>query len=371
MKLFSFFLPQFHCIPENDEWWGKGFTEWVNVKKAKPLFQGHQQPKHPLGGNYYNLLEKETVLWQTGLMKKYGIDGLIYYHYYFKGKLLLEKPAENLLKWKDIDQPFFFCWANHTWNRSWNGTREILLKQEYGTQSDWEQHFQYLLPFFQDRRYEKIDNKPVFMIFQNFPQKKDMFSFFDQRCRDNGFDGIYIIETCGYLRTPRYQQFLDNLSEQTKKVFIREPDASRFQFKANCEKWYTSYAERIRSRLERYGVRFRVRKYRADALYEIMMRREFDNAKAIHGVFFEWDNTPRHSSRGYVIEPVSKDTFMKFMDKHKDDAYVFINAWNEWAEGMMLEPTEENGYKYLEWIKEWRKDESNSTVSSGCGESWL
>ena len=105
MKIFSFFLPQFHSIPENDDWWGKGFTEWTNVKSAKPLYYGHEQPQVPLNDNYYNLLKRETVEWQTKLMHEYHLDGMIYYHYYFKGKMLLEKPAENLLKWKDINQP--------------------------------------------------------------------------------------------------------------------------------------------------------------------------------------------------------------------------------------------------------------------------
>ena len=181
MKKFAFFLPQFHEIPENDEWWGKGFTEWTNVKDAKPLYKGHQQPKHPMNNNYYNLLHKNVVEWQTELMNKSGLDGFIYYHYYFTGKKLLEKPAENLLKWKDIPQRFFFCWANHTWNRSWEGKKTILLEQTYGTKDDWEKHFQYLLPLFKDDRYEKRDNKPLLMIFiSQFNEKNNMFQYFDK-----------------------------------------------------------------------------------------------------------------------------------------------------------------------------------------------
>ena len=137
LKKFAFFLPQFHEIPENDEWWGKGFTEWVNVKSAKPMYRGHKQPKEPQGDNYYCLLDKSTVEWQTKLLEDYRVDGLIYYHYYFQGKKLLEKPAENLLRWKDINQKFFFCWANHTWYRSWNGSREVLIQQNYGDIGDW------------------------------------------------------------------------------------------------------------------------------------------------------------------------------------------------------------------------------------------
>ena len=138
------------------------------------LYKNHLQPKLPLNDNYYNLLDKETVEWQTKLMKKYHVDGLIYYHYYFKGKLLLEKPAENLLKWKDIDQPFFFCWANHSWFRSWEGSKKLLVKQKYGNKEDWEKHFQYLLPFFIDARYEKKDGKPLFMVFENEKKAKSI-----------------------------------------------------------------------------------------------------------------------------------------------------------------------------------------------------
>ena len=197
MKIFALYLPQYHEIAENDEWWGKGFTEWVNVKKAIPLYKGHLQPKHPMNENYYNLMDKKTVKWQTYIMHKYGLSGMIYYHYYFNGHLLLEKPAENLLKWTDIEQPFFFCWANHTWNRAWRGTKEVLQEQTYGEEEDWEKHFQYLLPFFMDRRYEKIDNKPVFMLYDCSIKEKDaMFAAFDKWCRNAGFSGIHIIEEC-------------------------------------------------------------------------------------------------------------------------------------------------------------------------------
>ena len=196
MRIFAFYLPQFHEIPENDKWWGKGFTEWTNVQSARPLYHGHVQPKHPLNDDYYNLLNKSTVENQTKVMRDYGITGFIYYHYYFDGKLLLEKPAENLLKWKDIDQPFFFCWANHPWIQSKGNESRILMPMDYGDEKDWENHFQYLLPFFKDSRYEKKANKPVFMIFQSkFTEKKEMMAYFDKRCKQEGFEGLCLIES--------------------------------------------------------------------------------------------------------------------------------------------------------------------------------
>ena len=144
MKKFAIFLPQFYETKENNKWWGKGFTEWVSVRNAKPLYKGHLQPKLPLEG-YYNMLDKETMENQADLMHKYKIDGMVYYHYYFDGKLLLEKPAENLLKWKDIEEPFFFCWANHTWYKAVDGKKEVLIEQTYGDIKSWEKHFKYCL----------------------------------------------------------------------------------------------------------------------------------------------------------------------------------------------------------------------------------
>lgn len=348
-KQFAFFLPQFHTIPENDEWWGTGFTEWTNVKKAKPLYKGHLQPNLPLKDNYYNLLDKKTVEWQTELMHRYHLDGMIYYHYYFNGKKLLEKPAENLLDWKDISQPFFFCWANHSWYRSWEGSKKILLKQEYGNKDDWERHFQYLLPFFRDKRYEKRNNKPLFMIFDsNFPEKEEMFAYFNERCKDNGFDGICLIETWRY-----NEKGLESLTPLTEFLFAREPEFSVALYRTGTKmKW--EYFKRNFSRMIRSA--FNKRKplvLDGNRLYEEKCLCNLKNSRLIFGTFFSWDNTPRHGSRGYVITPPKKEIYMKFMDSVKNEEYIFINAWNEWAEGMILEPTKNQKYKYLEWIAEW------------------
>ncbi len=360
MKIFAFYLPQFHEIPENDEWWGKGFTEWYNVKNAKPLFRGHIQPKHPLDNNYYNLLDKKTIEWQTNLMHKYHVNGMIYYHYYFKGKLLLEKPAENLLKDKNINQPFFFCWANHDWKKTWNGSQEMLMKLEYGDEEDWEKHFQYLLPFFRDIRYEKRMNMPLFMIFNsNFKEKENMFQYFDKRCKDYGFNGIYLIETFSLDQHDSIEyginKFKKQLSSVSKKIFFREYST------ANSIYYHTRKTDLIQKSIRKLSsVTFRilgkpkyVYRLSGDKLYEIMINEEPYGSDYIHGCFFEWDNTPRHKRNGVVVNPVSKKLFFEFMNKAKDDDYVFVNAWNEWAEGMVLEPTEEEGYKYLNWIKEW------------------
>lgn len=355
MRWFAFYLPQFHETKENNEWWGKGFTEWTHVNGAKPIYKGHRQPIAPLDKNYYDLMNKESVLWQTNLMKQYGVDGFVYYHYYFRGQKLLEKPAENLLKWTDIDQPFFFCWANHTWYQAINGVKKVLREQTYGTQEDWEDHFQYLLPFFRDDRYEKIDNKPVFMIYvPDFPEKQAMMDYFEKRCRDAGFAGIYVIETFADSTNPRnYPAFRNNVCTQTQKLYIREPSystciANRSRMRSPMRIWRA-----VMQRLSCKGLVKWVNKFDGNQLYRIMRTHQLKGEDLCHSAFFSWDNTPRHGVRGYVITEPSKENFMRYADTVKDDEYVFINAWNEWAEGMILEPTEHNGYKYLEWIKEW------------------
>jgi len=167
MKIIAMYLPQFYKVKENDEWWGEGFTDWVTAKNAKPLFKGHYQPHIPMNHNFYNLMDKHTMQWQADLMKKYEVDGLCFYHYWFKdGRKILEKPAENLLHWKEIHMPFCFSWANETWARSWGqiqganawadayepeqkaGEPTILLRQSYGEKEQWKAHLIIYYPFF-------------------------------------------------------------------------------------------------------------------------------------------------------------------------------------------------------------------------------
>ncbi len=184
MRLIAMYLPQFHRIPENDRWWGNGFTDWVTTREAMPLFDGHNQPRVPKDKYYYDLSDTSVMRWQANLMHEYGVDGMCIYHYYFAdGKKVLERPLENLLAEKDIDMPFCICWANESWARSWSrleqknvwaNTHEVapsseddgvLLRQRYGDEGAWREHFKYLLPFFKDSRYICVEHKPVFVLY--------------------------------------------------------------------------------------------------------------------------------------------------------------------------------------------------------------
>lgn len=349
MKKYALYLPQFHTIPENDLWWGKGFTEWTNVKKASPLFKGHKQPKAPLDDNYYVLDNPEVLKWQANLANSYGIDGMTFYHYYFCGKKLLEKPAEILLENKDIPMNFFFCWANHSWFRSWEGSKELLQEQKYGTIEDWENHFQYLLPFFKDNRYLKKNNKPVFMLFKSdFEEKNDYVNYLNKRCTENGFSGIVIIET---------HEDADNLGEDNGNIkFLREPATSLNLFRKSPRNIIFRLKNKI-GKISRKISSGYIEINDGNKIYREAIN--YKNKKVIRGLCLEWDNTPRHGERGYIITPPTKEMFMEYMDSIKDTELLIINAWNEWCEGMILEPTEENKYKYLEWIKEWSEKNEN------------
>lgn len=355
MKFFAYYLPQYYETEYNNEWWGQGFTEWTHVANAAPLYKKHDQPQIPFDNNYYNLLDKATVEWQTNLMKEYKVDGLIYYHYFSGGQLLLEKPAENLLKYKNIDQPFFFCWANHNWYKATKEKKTLLMEQVYGDKEMWEQHFQYLLPFFQDARYEKMNNKPLFMIFNaGFAECTSIIDYFNKRCLENGFDGIVPIFTVSDKK--QYNKFSKEITGDYY-IHLRQPGYWLNSYKHTIGGLVKVLCKRCAKFLGRDKIRY-VEKYKGNTLFR-QARKDPQGKNIIRGLFCSWDNTPRHSYRGYIILPPNKQVFKDYLKSIEDDEYVFFNAWNEWAEGMMLEPTESNGYKYLSWIKEWKMSKGN------------
>lgn len=367
MKLIAFYLPQYHTIPENDVWWGKGFTEWTNVKKAKPIFKGHVQPKVPLNENYYNLLDDSIKIWQAKIAQEAGIYGFCYYHYWFNGKMLLEQPAEQMLLNKDVDINFCFSWANEPWSRSWQGkTSDVIMPQEYGVEQDWKDHFNYLLPFFKDERYIKEGNKPVFIIYKPdiIPNCFEMKNCWEILAKENGFNGIYWgfqFPTC--FRDRKYER--------------------GFDFGIEFEPLYTRMAEEsfvspsgIKGKLDFFKkhpylfLRYSYKKFKNDyynspIMYdytktcEVMVKREplFENA--VPGIFTGWDKTPRNGNKATIYKNSSPDIFKKYLEMQISRAgevyhteYLFITAWNEWGEGAYLEPDEYFGMDYLEAVKE-------------------
>ena len=375
MKIIPLYLPQFHTIPENDEWWGKGFTEWVNVRDAKPLFEGHNQPRVPLNNNYYDLSDIETLKWQCRIAKEYGIYGFCMYHYWFNGHLLLEKPMEMLLAHPEIDIKYCVSWANHDWTDAWkasNRQTKVLIAHNFDDEKDWVDHFNYLLPFFKDPRYMTENNKPLMVIYiPNIIRKlKKMLDVWSQMARDNGFDGLTFI----------YQSAASS--------FDNSWDHSLFDYGVEMNPGYVGLANRQKNssfspKLMKYSHEIKrflhIRRSllpqkkitevsKADYDYtwqRILELRPLSNApKMIPCAFTDWDNTPRHKERGYLFQGVSPDKFKSYfkqlIDNTKnfyDTDMIFVFAWNEWAEGGYLEPDEKNGFAFLEAIKECLSEE--------------
>lgn len=356
-KVIAFYLPQYHAIPENDAAWGEGFTEWTNVKKAEKAFNWHYQPKEPLNDNYYSLLDENTQIWQSELAQKYGVFGFCYYHYWFKnGKKLLEKPAENMLENKKITMPFCFCWANENWSKNWDGgNKEVIVEQDYGDESEWEEHFLYLLPFFKDERYITYDNKPVFIIYKPelIPEVEKMAEYFRKRAVEEGFDGLEIM-----VQFPEYK----NVQKEDK-----------FYDRYICfEPAYTSYfslptrklvIRRVFGKIKRklQSILYKNNKFGCilvnyDDCWRTILKRDNENGNLVRGAFTGWDNTARKRS-GFLYVGSNPKKFKKYFKKLVDKVRcengmnaVFINAWNEWGEGAYLEPDKKHGYGYLEGI---------------------
>lgn len=352
MKKIAFYLPQYHSIPENDAWWGDGFTEWINVKNSVAQFNNHNQPEVPINNNYYDLSDSKVMEAQSKLALDYGIDGFCYYHYWFEGKLLLEKPLEQMLENKEIKMPYMMCWANETWSRTWDGAdSEILIKQNYDEdEAAMLSHFEYLSKFFVDDRYIKKDNKPIMILYKPhlINNLSLLMSKWNEWARKIGFDGIY----WGFQHHSAYNE-IDNLGE--------------FDFGIEFEPFFTV------NEMEKKGFKFpllvKIRKkllglptvYDYDLIWkEILNRKPIErNVKMYPGAFPAWDNTPRRGNKAIIFFDANPIKFKKYLydririakEEYKAE-FLFINAWNEWAEGAHLEPDEKNKYGYLEAVKE-------------------
>jgi hypothetical protein len=345
-RIIAFYLPQFHPIPENDEWWGKGFTEWTNVGKAKPLFKGHYQPRIPADLGYYDLRVPEVREEQVVLAKEAGIEGFCYWHYWFgNGKQLIERPFNEVIDTGQPDFPFCLGWANHSWYaKTWdsNGNDKLLIEQLY---NDCEDHFIYLLRAFKDSRYIKYENKPLLIVFDAKSLPVEYMNHLNEKAKDNGFNGICFIgiskneSEYNLLRKMGYSFFtperISNVST-SKNIFIRR----LYQLKnlllgkpVNC----FTYKEAI--------------PYFTNSLLD-------SKEDVIPMLIPQWDHSPRSAGKGLILHKSSPKLFKKHIEdvfqilKKKDERFVFLKSWNEWAEGNYMEPDLKWGKQYLNVLRE-------------------
>ncbi|HSR10261.1 MAG TPA: glycoside hydrolase family 99-like domain-containing protein [Thermodesulfobacteriota bacterium] len=346
-RVIAYYLPQFHPIPENDEWWGKGFTEWTNVARAKPLFPGHYQPHVPADLGFYDLRLPETRIAQAELARHYGLEGFCYYHYWFGGRRLLEKPFEEVLASGVPDFPFCLCWANETWAGRWHGlSGRTLVEQTYPGQEDEEKHFHALLRAFQDRRYIRVNGKPVFVVYRPFelPNPKQTTDFWRELAGKNGLPGLYLIGVSDDPLLPMQVGF--DASTPTKYMH----PAGLGQSKGT---------RKIR-RLIRNALGFPVDLYSYPKIYPYLTCPEAARPHVHPCVIPNWDNSPRCGKQAVILHGSTPEWFRKHfrtalrqvLSKPEESRFIFVKSWNEWAEGNHLEPDLKYGHAYLEVLRQ-------------------
>jgi lipopolysaccharide biosynthesis protein len=336
-RLIAFYLTQFHPIPENDLWWGKGFTEWTNVTAATPLFEGHYQPHLPSDFGFYDLRVRETRHDQIRTAKQYGVDGFCYHYYWFSGTRLLNKPLDDMLADPDSDMPFCLCWANENWTRRWDAAEhEVLMAQNYAPE-DALNFIKSLIPFFSDPRYIRINGKPILIVYrpQHIPDATKASSIWREYCRDVGIGDIHICAALTHGNSDYMQFGFDSGVEFPPHNVKCNNIAESISFHDPFRGYVTDYQSVAESYLEK--------KYR--------------HKNVFRSVFPSWDNTARTGERAFIVINSTPDNYLYWLanaiKKTKDDfpdedRLVFINAWNEWAEGCHLEPDHRFQNQFLE-----------------------
>lgn len=348
-RLIAFFLTQFHPIPENDAWWGKGFTEWTNVTKAKPLFDGHDQPHLPTDFGFYDLRVRATRHDQIRMAKQFGIDGFCYHYYWFSGTRLLNQPLDDMLADSESDMPFCLSWANENWTRRWDAAEhEILIAQRYLPDDDLN-FIMSLIPFFSDPRYIRIDGAPFLIVYrpQHLPNARKTAEVWRNFCRSVGIGEIHICAALTHGNLDYVQFGFDSGVEFPPHNTQCDNRGSSLAFYRPFSGYAIEYAD----------------------VATAYLQRQYEHNNVFRSVFPAWDNTARTGSRAVVVLGSSPANYEHWLaesirrtreDFPGSDRFVFINAWNEWAEGCHLEPDRKYGRAFLEATKRARNGAPSS-----------
>lgn len=362
-KIFAMYLPQYHQIPENNEFWGEGFTDWVTVKNAKPVFPGHNQPRVPLDGNYYDLSLADNIKWQAKLAQSYGIYGFGVYHYWFNNdKNLLTRPAEIIRDTENPGVKYFFVWDNCLWKRSWSNvgggnewapiadqtidkkkSPQILIPYILGEKPDWENHYRYVRSHFLSPNYEKSGNKPIFCINHYSHKIDEMCECWNELAKADGFNGIFFI-----IKHKPYQGI-----PKCSYVYNYEPHKAA----------WGAVIPRVVARILREAhikLKPKVLYYDYDKAWKNLLSfaKKHESKYLFHGAFVRYDDSPRRGvMNSRIVKGATSDKFAKYLSelieisKRQKKEYIFLTAWNEWGEGAYLEPDTTDGYLYLEAVR--------------------
>jgi hypothetical protein len=353
IKFIAHYLPQFHPIPENDKWWGKGFTEWTNTAKAKPLFKGHYQPHIPADLGFYDLRLPQVREAQAEMAKEYGIYGFCYWHYWFgNGKRILELPFNEVLASKKPDFPFCLAWANQSWSGIWYGAADnILIEQTYPGDDDYIAHFNYLKVAFRDERYINIYGNPLFFIYQprEIPDLKHFIELFNDLAIKNGFPGIHFVVT---EVSPEWDSKNYNIDAVSYALMYKVWEALHPTYKKS--EILTFLKTRILRKDDLNRIEY------SEAIKYLIHKGKLENYY-YPSVMPNWDNTPRSGKRGVIFHNSTPDLFEQHLidaidivkDYPDENKIIFIKSWNEWAEGNHIEPDLKWGLQYLLKIKKY------------------
>jgi lipopolysaccharide biosynthesis protein len=349
----AFYLPQFHPIPENDRWWGQGFTEWRNVAQALPLFRGHYQPHLPADLGFYDLRLAETRQAQAALAREYGIYGFCYYHYWFNGQRLLGRPFDDVLASGSPDFPFCLCWANEDWTRAWDGrSGETLADQRYSEEDD-RRHLRWLARAFEDGRYIRVDGRPLFLVYRALllPDPARTTATWREEAQRLGVGDLFLC---------RVESFSDEQGDPTALGFDAavefQPDWRRLgRPLQQGEGW--DLARKLRVSNAAYGSH---RIYEYGTVVQRMLGMPSPAYRRFPCVTPSWDNTPRRKAEAVILRGSTPGLYESWLRKVMErtaaespkDRLVFVNAWNEWGEGNHLEPSQRWGRAYLEATRE-------------------
>jgi hypothetical protein len=343
-RVIAFYLPQYHPIPENDEWWGKGFTEWRNAAKAKPLFRGHYQPHVPADLGFYDLRVPETRIAQAEMARKYGVEAFCYFHYWFGGRRILERPFNEVLASGQPDFPFCLCWANQTWTGVWHGAENrILIEQTYPGLEDHLAHFDYLVKAFKDPRYVRVEGKPLFMIYQpeDLPDAKGVTDLWRDLAKKTGLPGLFLVAEHPNPKWDPAPLGFDAV------VAVRLPPRRR--------SWTPWTLPRIKVTNKLLDVIKRPTVIDYEIATATMLQPAVPGIESYPCVVPNWDNTPRSGEKGLVLQNSTPEKFSALLRRAvervqslpDDRKIIFVKAWNEWAEGNHLEPDLLYGHDYL------------------------
>lgn len=346
MQVIAYYLPQFHAIPENDEWWGKGFTEWVSVSKGKPLFKGHQQPVEPGELGYYNLLDATIRERQAALAEEAGVVGFCYWHYWFGGKQLLEKPLEAVIQSGKPEFPFCIGWANESWKaKTWLDQQaapdRMLIEQTYSPEDD-EKHFAAILPILRDKRYVCVDGKPILLVYRplDLPDGKAWTQRWQQMAKSAGFNGLFLL---GHVA---YKKQIDEVLAMGFDAVNLVPFGDTKRNVWLALRHLPTLIRHLRGKsplVYDYSKAIRV-------FASSVMKRE----DVVPSILPNWDHSPRSRMRAFVMHNSTPQAFQKHVEAirqivdKKKNPLVMLKSWNEWGEGNYMEPDKRWGKQYIE-----------------------